>query len=132
MKRFALAIVLAILVVSVTGSIVAADAKSETMTGTFVWNNEGQTGDLKATFTETGDGTWDAVFHFDWEGEPRVFSGSAEGSFSGALEGSVTTDGPRKGTFVFSGTFADGTFTGTHSSMRDGEASETGTMTLTR
>jgi len=132
MKRTALAFVLVALIVSAyAGGAQAAD--TETLTGEFIWNNEGQSGEIEAIFTGTTDGHWDVAFHFIWEDEPHIWAGTAEGSLTdGDLKGSVITDHESKGTFVFEGTFKDGKFTGTHASMRSGERDDTGTMTLNR
>jgi hypothetical protein len=132
MKRIALAFVLVALVAVVTAGVSYAEG-TETLTGAFVWNNEDQTGDLEAIFTNTGEGMWDVAFHFIWEDEPHIWAGTAEGSLTeGELKGSVTTDGERESTFTFEGMFEGGKFSGTHGSMRDGEMNDTGTITLGR
>ena len=92
MKRIALWIVAVALAVSASGAAVLG-AEPQTLKGSFVWNNENRTGDLEAVFTETEDGMYDVDFRFEWEGKPRVFSGTAVGSLSsGKLDGRVTND----------------------------------------
>lgn len=126
-------IVAALLVLMLFGALSLARDATHTLTGAFVWNNEDRTGDLEAKFTESGDGTWDVAFRFEWEGKPRVFSGTAEGSLSdGKLSGEVQTES-KEHTFVFAGRFAEGSFSGTHAAIgKDGEKRDTGTLTLER
>ena len=115
-----------------TGSV--AVAGTATLNGSFAWDNdEGtETGDIEAVFTGTGDGAWDVAFHFMWEGEPKIFAGTAEGSLSaGELKGQVLNE-TKEHTFTFAGSFEGSTFTGTHAVLRDGEEKGTGTLTLAR
>ncbi len=129
MRRLALTLAVAVLLLGAYTGI--AQAKATEMNGHFVWNNEDQTGDLKAVFTKTGKGMYDVSFHFMWEDEPHVWSGTAEGDLKdGMLKGKVMTDGERQSEFVFSGEVKKGKFEGTHGSMRDGEMNDTGTMAL--
>ena len=91
--------------------------------------------DLEAKFTSTGDNTWKVVFHFEWEGEPRVWNGTAKGNLEkGKLEGEAVmdkTDEPA--TFTFTGKFKNGKFSGTHSRLgKEGKSRATGTLTLGR
>ena len=114
------------------GATFAAD-KDVTLTGKYVWERQdgGVPGEIKAVFTPTGKHAWDVVFHFEWEGEMRAWAGHAKGSLkNGELEGEGVEERDRKRTFVFSGTVEDGVFTGTHGRMRDGEMSNSGTLTL--
>ena len=134
MTRFAMRALLLLLVASLTGIAFASD--NETLTGTFVWtNDDGEgTGDLKAVFTEAGDNAWKVAFYFDWEGDPHVWKGTAEGNLSnGKLSGEVTADLDDPVTFSFAGKFEQGTFHGTHSQIREeGKRKQTGTLTLGR
>lgn len=111
-----------------------AASEPVTLEGGFVWERSdgNQTGDLKAVFTPTGDGTWDVAFHFDWEDGPHVYAGTAEGSLTeGELSGRVNNDSEdRPGSFVFKGTVADGSFSGTHAWLEGEEEKSTGTLTL--
>jgi len=67
----------------------------------------------------------------DWEGDKRVWTGSATGSLeTGDLEGEGIEERDRKRTFVFSGSFEDGVFTGEHGSLRNGEMRKSGTLTF--
>jgi len=104
MKRTAWIVgVVALVLTLFAGS--AAAAGTATLNGSFVWNNEDQTGDVEAIFTETGEGTWDVAFHFMWEGEPKVFAGTAQGSLSaGELRGEVLNQ-TKEHTFTFTGSF---------------------------
>jgi len=135
MTRFAMRALLLLLAVSLTG--IAFAGETETLTGTFVWERDDgdETGDLEAKFTSTGENTWDVSFHFDWEGEPRVWNGTATGNLDkGKLEGKAMMDKTDKpSTFTFSGKFKKGKFKGTHASIdKDGESHSTGTLTLGR
>lgn len=127
MKKTVLICVLALL-----AAVVPAGAgEPTTMKGEFLWNNENRTGALEAKFTPTGEGTWDVVFHFTWEDQPHAWAGTASGSLlDGELRGEVMSDGERQQPFVFEGSFTNGTFNGTHGSMRDGERRDLGTLTL--
>jgi hypothetical protein len=126
---------LLLLVASLAG--IAFAEESEILTGTFVWErDDGEvSGDLEARFTSAGDKTWNVTFHFDWEGEPRIWKGTAKGSLKkGKLEGEVVTDNKeRPATFTFAGKFKGGTFRGTHARIRkESEPRATGTLTLGR
>lgn len=106
--------------------------------GSFVWNSDDgdHKGDLKAVFSPKGDGKddWSVSFYFQWEESPHIWSGTAKGSLSeGALEGEVESDGERKSTFRFSGSFENGVFNGKHSTLtQEGETRELGTLKLER
>ena len=108
-----------------------------TLQGQFVWNTtsgEEVTGDLKAIFTPTGEDAWDLAFHFEWEGEAKVYSGTVHGSLSeGALEGEVNDggEGENRHTYRIRGSFKDGEFAGVHTilSNEDGPR-DLGTLTL--
>ena len=115
------------------GGALAADPV--TLEGEFVWQRSdgNRNGDVKAVFTPAEDGAWTVAFHFEWEDGPHVFTGTARGSLkAGDLEGEVETDNEEhKATFRFSGTFTDGTFTGTHGVVQeDGSLRDTGTLSL--
>ena len=103
---------------------------SRTLKGTYEWTDGGNKGALEAVFTPAGEGKWEVAFHFEFDGQPHVYAGTAEGSLSeGALKGAVKTENNKR-TFTFTGTFQGGTFTGTHAdSSPDGEH-PTGTLTL--
>ncbi len=132
MIRTAWRVILILLVVSLAGVAIAEG--EQTLNGTFAWvKDDGEsTGDLEAVFTKTGEGKWDVVFHFVWEGKPRAWEGTAQGSLSeGDLAGEVVTgDSDNPTIFKFKGSFTDGAFTGTHGRVREGKLSETGTITL--
>ena len=131
MRRTALLVVAFAFVVSVSAVALTAE-EPETLTGSFVWNNENRTGDLEAVFTPTADGKWSVAFHFMWEDEAQVFKGTAEGNLSeGELKGEVRPESQKRA-FTFTGSFKDGKFTGTHAVIREEGPRDTGTMTLTR
>ncbi len=81
MRRTALWVVAFAFVVSVS-AVALTSEEPETLTGSFVWNNENRTGDMEAVFTPTADGKWNVAFHFMWEDKAQVFKGTAEGSLS--------------------------------------------------
>jgi len=112
----------------------AGASETVTLEGSFYWNisEKGRRGDLIGVFTPTSQDSWDVAFHFEWEGEPRVWKGSAQGSLTeGSLKGEVQTDDPEyQFTFRFSGDFKDGTFHGTHGQLEEGELEDRGTLTL--
>ena len=115
------------------GGILAAEGV--TLKGSFVWErkDDNRNGDVTAVFTPTGDNQWDVSFHFDWEDGPHIYSGTATGDLSGGdLKGAVEGDSEdRKMSFRFTGSFKDGTFTGTHAFLdKEGELRPTGTLTL--
>jgi hypothetical protein len=117
------------------GSTSAAD--TVTLEGEFVWQRSDgdHAGGLRAVFTATGEQTWNVAFHFDWEDGPHTYSGTASGDLTtGKLEGEVVNDNPdRKQRFRFTGTFEDGTYSGTHGHVQeDGSLRDTGTLTLSR
>lgn len=104
-----------------------------TLEGGFVWERDdgNHDGELTAVLTPTGESEWDVAFHFDWEDGPHVYTGTCTGSLDGELSGNVTGDGERQMKFTFSGSFADGTFTGEHNFVtKEGEIKRAGTLTL--
>ena len=115
---------------------VATAADEVTMEGTYVWAREDgdKDGPIKAVFTPADKGSWNVKFYFDWDDGPHVYSGTCSGSLEdGELEGDITSDGEREMKFKFSGTFADGTFSGTHAFVNeDGGLNESGTITFAR
>ena len=135
MNKTAIRALLILLALSLSGIAFSADA--ETLNGTFVWvrDDGDSSGDLEATFTKTADGAYDVTFHFEWEGEPRTWKGTAKGNLEkGKLEGEVLTDSEdNPSTFTFSGKFKKGAFQGTHGQLdREGKLRKTGTLTLAR
>ena len=112
-------------VVGVTG---AADTR--TMTGSYEWSDTGKKGNLEAVFTPAGEEKWDVSFHFVFEGQKHVYSGTAQGNLTtGDLRGRVQNEGGNR-TWTFKGAFEDGKFKGTHAEVqKDGEHA-TGTLHL--
>jgi hypothetical protein len=122
---------LVVCLIAVGGTLAGDETKLE---GAFVWNHsEGDLdGKLEAVFTSTGTNRWKVSFHFDWEDQPHVWSGTAQGNLkSGNLSGEVVSDDAQQAEFEFKGTFENGTFNGTHAQVRkNGELRSTGTLTL--
>ena len=111
------------------GLVTGAEQK-RTLKGTFEWTDSQKSGELEAVFTPTGEGKWDVAFHFEFRGEPHTYTGTAEGTLQdGALKGRVLSD-QRKRTYVFTGTFTDGEFHGTHAEIGDDGEHPTVTLTL--
>ena len=83
-------------------------------------------------FTPTGKDMWDVTFNFMWEGNPRTWKGTAQGSLTdGSLKGEVLTDEPENpNTFRFDGAFENGTFQGKHGVVKKGELKDRGTLTM--
>ena len=122
-----LAVVIA-LVMSL-GLVTGADEK-RTLNGSFEWTATGKKGDLRAVFTPTGEGKWDVAFHFEFRGQPHIYAGTAEGTLKGGdLKGRVLND-EKDRTFIFTGSFTEGEFHGTHAEIEDGSEHPTGTLTL--
>jgi hypothetical protein len=108
----------------------AVAAEPTTLTGEFEWNQRGTRGDLEAIFTPTGEGSWDVDFHFEFRGQPHTYSGTATGSLAeGKLEGKVLNESKER-TFIFSGKFEDGEFTGQHAEIAEDKEVNTGSMSL--
>ena len=104
-------------------------SETATLTGEYVWN-AGGSGDLRAEFTSTGDGTWDVSFHFKFRGRPHTYTGTATGSLSqGELKGTVKNEN-RERTFTFTGKMEGGRFRGTHAEITGGSPESTGTLTM--
>ena len=129
--RFALPGILFLAVVAVAALPSLADDEV-TLSGSFVWERPDKStdGELEVVFTPAGKEQWIVVFNFDWEDEPRVFEGTAQGSLTGDLSGNVASDDPGHPLkFEFKGAFSDGTFTGTHGYFnREGELVDSGTL----
>lgn len=104
----------------------------ETLRGEYTtWDGFGD-GKLEVVFTPTGSNQWTVAFHFTFDGQAHVYNGTAQGSLTeGELKGRVFNES-RSRTFTFKGSFKDGTFSGTHSELDDGEENEMGLLTLKR
>ena len=129
MKRAALLTALAALSMFLPSAIQAEG--ETTMTGKYIWENGGTSGELKAVFTpaETA-GEWNVVFDFKHRGQSHTYEGTAEGSLSqGELRGNVYNENKRR-TFTFKGDFDDGHFQGTHEETTRSRARRTGTLAL--
>ena len=128
MKHTALLFVAVAVLLALPNLDIQAESQ-QTLIGEYEWN-QGPTGEIKAVFTETGNGTWKVDFYFDFRDKPHTYSGTAEGDLSqGKLEGTVKNEDKRR-TFTFSGSFEDGTFHGSHAETTRGRAGDTGTITL--
>ena len=127
MKIFSTLCSILLLVLLAPGALATS---STTLDGEFIWDQGGYSGDLEATFTSTGDTSFDVEFRFRWNDKDRVYSGTAEGSLKGGtLEGKVFSEDKRR-TFLFAGTVTDGQFKGTHAEIKDRGEISTGTLTL--
>lgn len=128
--RLPLALVVALTVLvslPVPGGAADGDQKLQ---GTYIWEQAKETGSLEAVFTPNGAGQWKVSFYFTFQGEPHVYSGTADGSLTnGSLAGRVQTDNG-KGVFTFSGEFKDGKFQGSHARLTAGNEERTGTLSL--
>jgi hypothetical protein len=112
--RRATQLVAVVAVMAVSLGLAAGGDQDRTLTGSYLWSDTGKSGDLKAVFTPTGEAKWDVSFFFTFEGQDRVYSGTAEGTLAdGALEGTVLNEKKNR-TFSFKGSFTDGEFSGSH------------------
>ena len=119
-----------ILVAILSSTTLSADTR--TFTGSYIAGDSEypDRGNLRAVFSPTGEGVWDVVFDFDFQGEDYTFTGIAEGSLDAGLRfGTVQNESGHR-TFVFRGEFTDGVFHGTHAEMEHGGETPTGTMLL--
>jgi hypothetical protein len=105
------------------------------LNGSFVWERDDtkQEGSLDVTLTPKENGQWDIEFRFDWEGEPRLFVGTAWGKLDGKLTGKVDSDDPGHPLkFRFEVDSAGGVLSGTHGYYnRMGSLIPSGTLELT-
>lgn len=127
---FALA---ALAVVATTTASTTDDSRAtqQVLDGEFVWTGY-DSGPLEATFEPTGENQWKVAFRFRWNGEPKVYRGTAEGSLTdGPLRGTVQNETQRR-SWNFEGTTTDGVFEGTHEEIKRSRAVRTGTLTLGR
>jgi len=126
--RFSVKLILP-LVLLITVAVGLADDGKKTLKGSYDWTG-GKSGPLTADFFPTDDAkTWKVEFRFDFHG-PHLYTGTATGNLEdGKLSGEVESD-QRKRTFVFSGSFEDGQFSGTHTETTKGRQQDTGTMKL--
>jgi hypothetical protein len=100
--------------------------------GSYLWNEEGRTGDLVVSFVPVSEKTWDVSFFFVYAGNDNHYDGVAWGSLtSGELGGEVSPAGSSN-RYVFRGTFEGGVYRGIHSLVVSGGLQETGTLTLKR
>ncbi|MDX1998193.1 MAG: hypothetical protein SF066_10785 [Thermoanaerobaculia bacterium] len=123
---------LALVVAAFVSWSVFADTQpaAQTLKGSYIWEQAQETGALEAIFTPDGAGHWKVAFHFTFQGEAHVYSGTADGSLTnGSLAGRVQTDSG-KGVFTFSGEFKDGKFQGSHARLTAGNEERTGTLSL--
>jgi hypothetical protein len=130
MKQLPLALLLTLLTATLILPAPATGEARTTLTGEYYWKHANTSGDLRATFLPTGEGTWAVDFHFIFDGVGHIYSGTAEGKLgSGALSGQVFNENRRR-TFTFEGSFTDGHFDGTHAELKRGRSIDMGTLTL--
>lgn len=107
-----------------------ADDGKQTLTGLFDSGYQDKVRPLRAVFTPTGEGAWDVVFHFKFNGADHQYRGVAEGGLrEGLLSGRVENEGGRR-TFSFRGEFKNGKFKGEHFETTRGREERTGSLTL--
>lgn len=103
---------------------------THTMVGEYHWTGGNASGDLKAVFTPTGEGSWDVEFFFDFRDKPHVYAGTAEGSLiDGPLKGQVKNENRRR-TFTFDGVVVESSYKADHAEITQGER-RTGTLEMT-
>ncbi len=121
---------LTVLLLLATPALATDSGAKRTLTGTYVWFQGGDEGDVEAVFTPAGERQWSVSFRFDFGGSSHTYSGTADGSLEGGtLSGRVRNENGRR-TFTFQGEFRDGQFRGTHAEIMAGEEERTGTLTL--
>lgn len=126
--RLGLSLVFALSLVS--PAFATAEPATQTLKGTYVWDQGEESGTLEAVFTPDGDGHWKVAFHFTFQGQSHVYSGTADGKLDhGSLSGRVQTDSG-KGVFTFKGEVKDGKFQGSHARLSAGNEERTGTLSL--
>jgi hypothetical protein len=129
-KTLRLSLVLVVAIFASWSVFADAQPAAQTLKGTYIWEQAQETGALEAIFTPDGAGHWKVAFHFTFQGEAHVYSGTADGSLTnGSLAGRVQTDSG-KGVFTFSGEFKDGKFQGSHARLTAGNEERTGTLSL--
>jgi hypothetical protein len=117
-------------VLAFVGGRLAPAADATTLTGEFTSTYQDGEKPVEATFTATGERTWDVVFRFRFDGAAHAYRGTAEGDLGrGDLRGTVASEGGSR-TFVFRGRFEGGVFRGTHAELHRGREDETGRITL--
>ncbi len=113
------------------GPPASAEELEQRLHGEYTSNHHRGKKRLDVTLTPLSEGRWSVVFRFDWDGR-RTYTGVAEGSLEGQLEGTVL-DESRRRRFTFRGEFVDGIFEGTHFEVpRRGRERRTGTLVLRR
>jgi hypothetical protein len=113
-----------------------AVAKDVNLKGTYKWvRKKGNTsGNIVATFTQTGKNQWKAAFKFNWKKTPHVYTGTATGSLTdGKIEGKIFND-TKKRTFTFTGVVKNGVLKATHKEIKKRKGKEiiidTGTIEM--
>ncbi|ANM31384.1 hypothetical protein ABI59_20115 [Acidobacteria bacterium Mor1] len=85
---------------------------------------------VEAIFTAAGANRWSVTFHFDFQGTPYTFAGSAAGNLTeGPFEGEVLHT-ERDVTYLFRGRFVAGRFQGEHFERKTEGDALTGTLVL--
>lgn len=129
MNRIARSCLTALLLLA-AATLAEGQGARRTLTGSYLWEQGGDQGNLEAVFTPAGDRHWEVAFHFTFNGAAHTYSGTADGRLDeGALSGRVSSDG-RQRVFTFRGTFENGRFRGTHAEVSRGGEERTGTLTL--
>ena len=132
MKGFLLGVI--VFGLSGSGLAVEPEGQKVTMKGEYVWAREpDKTGPVEVEFTKVADGQWDAVFQIVWREEKHTYIGHANGSLDGQFDGQAS-EKDKGDVFKFTGSFADGKFTGSHCFIDKDKntCKDSGTMTLIR
>lgn len=112
-----------------------ASAETTVLTGEYRWVNMDGPGPLEMVLERTGDGTYDVLCHFKFQGRERTYHGTAEGSLEpeGELIGKMFNENERR-TFIFEGSFShDGSgFSAVHEETTPSRARRTGTLEVER
>ena len=91
----------------------AADEKTITLTGEFVWaadKTQAKT-PVKAVLTPGANQEYTAVYTFDWKGKPHTYNGSIKGVLKAGEISGTGNDEKNQRHFTFKGTAANGAIT---------------------
>ena len=129
MKKLVFALAMVLMLLPAVGSD-ANTEETQTLNGSYKWDQGDSEGALEAVFTPLTEDTWGVSFYFKFRGKPHTYTGTATGSLTdGPLSGEVKTENKRR-TFSFEGTMKEGVFSGTHAELDEDEQYQTGTLTL--
>ena len=93
--------------------------------GSFTWQRKTPTsGDLKGTFTPTGEDTYSVVFHCEWRKKPLVYTGTVTGDIMHGKFSGLCTDAAGKRSWNIRGEVKDGVTTCEHFEIKKGKGEE--------